>query len=533
MSASAMLGLLVAILALGPNGASPGSDTGWNQGSLAHLIPIASQDRFLIKASFRDPLPKPPQLTVGRLRFLGKRSDTRGRFWQFDATGLSPGTEYSLRILDAAARPLCDAWTLRTLPAPDQEAASLRILAYTCAGGYDKPKFGEGKTFLLDMAARRRLLAKGLSFKPDVLLNNGDIIYWDQKTSQNKGEAIAKIWQAVFTEFGPIDFGKPMIGSDNEGALIRMADYQIAGLYGVSLRSTPSFFLGDDHDLFENDEGTAELVTLPPEKGQIEAARAVQYLYYPEFLPDPNRSAWLEGSSAPDRTQGLSESFGTLRWGKLLEALLYDAKRYVSLKGVQAGMVPPLVEKWLLERAAVEDTAWLFHVPSTPFGWSAGKLGEWYPDILLKDGTLGIDEPKPFWPSGWWVQHQRLVKGMHAQTRRRPVILEGDLHALGYGILRKSGSLDLSDNPIHLLLLGPLGTGDFGWPSAFRHVGAKPSSLVQLEEVFPPLEKNAFTIIDVTPEKIVVQLFAWRPPDPIEAIDTLQPAFTFELPARR
>ena len=34
----------------------------------------------------RDPLPKPPQLTVGKLRFPGKRDDTRGRYWQFAAT---------------------------------------------------------------------------------------------------------------------------------------------------------------------------------------------------------------------------------------------------------------------------------------------------------------------------------------------------------------------------------------------------------------------------------------------------------------
>jgi hypothetical protein len=38
----------------------------------------------------------------------------------------------------------------------------VRILAYACAGGYDGPSL-EGKTFFLDMTARRRLLARGMA----------------------------------------------------------------------------------------------------------------------------------------------------------------------------------------------------------------------------------------------------------------------------------------------------------------------------------------------------------------------------------
>ena len=30
----------------------------------------------------------------------------------------------------------------------------------------------------------------------------------------------------------------------------------------------------------------------------------------------------------------------------------------------------------------------LVHVPSNPPGWSAGKWGEWYPDVLGDDGKL-------------------------------------------------------------------------------------------------------------------------------------------------
>ena len=64
---------------------------------------------------------------------------------------------------------------------------------------------------------------------------------------------------------------------------------QIADLYGTMMRSTPVFFLQDDHDYFENDEADDKLVTLPPDPFMLNLARASQLLYYPEFLPDAHR----------------------------------------------------------------------------------------------------------------------------------------------------------------------------------------------------------------------------------------------------
>lgn len=525
------LGSAGGVLATAALGASPApAEAAWNSGQLAHVIPAANHERFLIKTSFVESLQAAPQLMLGGRTVPGVRSGTGGRFWQFDVAGLAPAATYTLQIVDAGGRGLCDPWPLRTFPAPDAPAAALRILAYTCGGGYDGIKLGD-KTLFLDMTVRRRLLAKALSYRPDVVISNGDMIYWDMATALNKGDALAKVARAAWARFGTLDFTQPMFGTENEAILARIADYQIAYLYGTSLRSIPAFFLTDDHDLFENDEGTAKLTTLPPTRPRVEAERAVQRLYYPEFLPDPNRSPQLDGSSAPDHAPGLSEGFGTLRFGKLVEAVLYDTKRYVSLDGDRAGMVPPRTEGWLLARTAAEDTAHFIHVPSTPFGWSAGKLGEWYPDASRKDGSLGIDPdaPKPYWPSGWWLQHQRLIAAMSGQKRRVPLVLQGDLHVVGYGSLRRSGPLDLSANPINMVLTGPLGTGDIGYPSAYRGVKAQPSSLLKVDESMHPIEKNGFTIVDVTPERIALQLFSWRPPDPADAIDTLEPSGTYEL----
>ena len=36
-------------------------------------------------------------------------------------------------------------------------------------------------------------------------------------------------------------------------------------------------------------------------------------------------------------------------------------------------------------------------VPSVPVGWTAGKWGEWYPDVLNEDGVLD-ERPKRWSP---------------------------------------------------------------------------------------------------------------------------------------
>ena len=53
------------------------------------------------------------------------------------------------------------------------------------------------------------------------------------------------------------------------------------------------------------------------------------------------------------------------------------------------------VEQWLIARTRTEDSLHYFHAPSLPFGYSSGKLGDWYPDVLNPDtGKLVMWEPK-------------------------------------------------------------------------------------------------------------------------------------------
>lgn len=505
------------------------SSDGWQAGAVRHLIPTVNQDRMLIKVSFVEALARPPRLSVDGRRVEGRRGDTQGRFWRFDVRDLRPGTRYRLRLWAADGAPLCEAWPLATFPAPDVLPERLRILAYTCAGGYDGMLL-QGKSGFLDMGARRRLLERGLGLQPDVVIANGDHIYWDQQTWLNK--PFAKLVQRdVWPEFGgPLDLSLPMLHPRNAPIFTRVCDNQIAELYGTRLRSTPAFFLTDDHDCLENDEFDDRLATLPADRYGTLAAEQTQQLYYPEFLPDTNRPDWLPGGELRGLAEGCNSGFGSLRYGRLMEAALYDCRRWLDNKGRHARVVPAWVEDWLIARTRAEDSLHFMHVPSLPFGYSSGKLGDWYPDLLDEaSGRLVTGRAKDGWQSGWLEQHQRLVAALAAQKSRSAVIVQGDFHASAAARMLASRER-VFNRPLHTVMAGTLGTGDLGFPSAYRRIESAPSHLVRMEQALAPTEKNGFTLIDVTPDKLVFSIYLWRPPEPIEAIETLQPVLNYEVP---
>jgi hypothetical protein len=238
----------------------------------------------------------------------------------------------------------------------------------------------------------------------------------------------------------------------------------------------------------------------------------------------------LPWSSAGDRAGGVSECFGTLRYGQLVEVLLYDIRRTQTLAGPSAVYVDPEAEKWLRARTAATEVAHLIHAPSNPPGWSAGKWGEWYPDVLGRDNKLTVNEPKPYWQSGWLKQHDRLMEAMTTMKGRVPLVISGDMHAVAMGRMLRSGTLDLKANPINAVLSGPIGTSPFGWPSGRRGTGALPPVHLDMDEQVKPIEQHGFTIVDFTPNKMVLRQFKWDvKTQAVEAIDTLEPFHTAEL----
>ncbi len=508
---------------------------GWRAGPLQHLIPAASHDRVALKCSFADPLDFVPVLRIGSRLVAGRSTDTERRFFSFDAAGLDPDTEYALQLL-GGGETLCDPWPLRTFPSPSAQPESVRFLAYTCAGGHAE------SGFFLPLAVRRRLLRRALSFRPRALIAIGDHIYWDQRTVlYNRSEERGRRSREFYERIGWLDLSLPVLGTSNETSIKAAVGPQIAELYGVMLRSTPSYFVSDDHDYYENDDADPQMVTLPPDRYQVEFARFTRNAFLPEFLPDVERPLAMSGTGAGDREPGISEAFGTFRYGRLAEVLIYDCARYLSLKGIHAGLVPPETEQWLHQRTRDQTVSQVFHVPSHPFGWSAGKWREWYPDVAdLDDGGatvsrigdfagsnfgLTTEREKYFWQVGWLRQHQRLLESLASQSLRSGIVLSGDLHAIGHSVLERSGSLDLSANPVHAVLTGPLGTLT-GWPSAARGTPPLAATGVEHDVRGETFEKNGFALFDVTPSEVTVRLFAWKTGEPESAIDDLEPYHT-------
>ncbi len=512
---------------LAEQGAPPAVED-WDTGRVRHLLPAVSDSRLLLKASFDGPLSAAPTLRIGSAGVTGRMNDTAGEYWQFYATGLEPARRYELSLVGAGGASLCEPWPLSTFPARDATPERLRMLFFTCAGGPGGTYGGIGdRSGFLPTAIRNRLLRRALSFQPDAAVANGDHIYWDLHTWQ--GENAGQLSPAGRTS--NFDYSASVFGAGNEAAMKAAAGPQIVPVYGTDFRSTPICFLQDDHDHWENDAVTDEIANFPIPWFQLQLARATQQLYYPEFLPDAGRPAGLPWSGTSDRGD-LSESFGTLRYGNLAEILLYDVRRTVSLSGPNAVFIDRQVEGWLRERTGSTETRHLVHAPSNPFGWSAGKWGEWYPDVLDREsGALTTAIEKGYWQEGWLRQHDRLVEAIAGQRERVPLVVSGDLHAIGMGRMHRAGALNLNARPVTTVLSGPIGTSVRGFPSVVRGVGATPPAHLDMEESVAPIEDHGFTIADFLPDRIVLRQFRWDVDrQPLDAIDALEAFHTVELP---
>ena len=500
----------------------------WQAGEAVHLLPTVSDRRILLKASFRKALASAPVLRVGKREVAGVRTDTAGLYWRFDVDGLPAGEEYRLELVDSKRRSLCDPWPLKTFPSLDSRPRRFRLLVYTCAGGDERVMHESGAPSFLSVARRRRLFDRALSFQPDAAVGNGDHIYWDL---YRQGFPPRYETEELKRAIGEFRRSLPVLGTANEDVLKRVGAAQIASIYGTRFRSTPMFITQDDHDYFENDEANDKMVTFPPDHLMLQLGRGVRRLWFPEYLPDPNRPAGLPGASAADTPPGTGESYGTIRYGKLAEVLLFDCRRYLSLAGPNAWIVPPETERWLTDRMADPEVRNLVNLPSMPPVWTAGKWGDWGPDVLGPDGELTNEVEKPYWQEGWARQHDRLMKATSEQRERIPLWISGDMHAHGQAIVNRAGEVDLSANPVNVFLSGAMSTQTGGWPSGFRKTPPKVSSRVRVETPQPAIEENGFLIVDFEESGVTVRSFKWLPKYGDEAIDGLEAFRVAELRA--
>ncbi|MBV1686998.1 hypothetical protein KRR38_04740 [Novosphingobium sp. G106] len=325
------------------------------------ILPSVTSDTVAVKVLLDKPAAAAPVLTLDRRPVTAQRIDTDGYAWGFVQGGLAAGTRYTLELKDEHGAALREPWPLRTFPAPDAAPEHARILFFTCAGGDEAAEY-------LPLAVRRALLDRALSFQPDLAVANGDHVYWDQWTGLKYVGSDAKhaknrelyeriAWIAEDQAFDP---------DANRRSINTVVGRQIAGLYEDRFASVPLFFITDDHDYFENDNAGTWGYAFPPRDFVLNLQRRVAAMAYPFALGRPNLPAWP------------AETLETARYGKLIELALFDCRRGWSVDG--NGVLFPEVEALLIEQLRKSTAQQLVHVPSNPFGWSKGALGEWYAD---------------------------------------------------------------------------------------------------------------------------------------------------------
>lgn len=471
--------------------------------SVRHILPVVSDTCISLTVSLWRPR-QTINLMIDDHAIAGKMTDTEGLHWTFLAEGLLPDTRYQLSLHDDNGM-IGDGWPLSTFPDHAALPDSFRLLAFTCAGGGDGLSLGPKQIFK-PLGFRQRLFNAALEQKPDAAIAIGDHVYFDLKRG-NFPSLLRRAGLKAKNLPDEFDRSLPVLGTSNEKVLKQIGNEQIADLYGTRFKSTPVYFVADDHDYFENDDAESDLVTFPPDQFSRDAQAAIARLYYPP-MPD-----------AP--IEGLGRSFGTLRYGNLFEAPVFDCAGYLTLGGDSAVLLPGEIEAWLVSRAKQSPAEHFAFVPSHPFGWTAGKWREWYPDVVAPDGFKGVvmnevlgntrgklttEAQKYLWQSGWWKQHQRLLKALAKRPGHR-FTLSGDIHAQGVSELRESGDLHLTDGPVVSVLVGPVSTSDITWPSAARGIPAGSPGWVKTKERAPTHEVNGFTIFEFSTDAVTARLF--------------------------
>jgi hypothetical protein len=477
------------------------------------IIPSASPDTLAIKVLLDSPPGAAPVLTIDGRPVAARKLDTDGYSWGFVQSGLKGGTAHTLTLKDEHGAALREPWSLKTLPPLDSEPESYRILFFTCAGGDE-----DGQPYgYLPVSARRALFDRALSFSPDLAVANGDHIYWDLWTAlkYRRDPAHRAAAEAQYRKIAWIDEDTAFDSDTNRRSLNTIIGRQIASIYEDRFASVPLIFVTDDHDYFENDNAGPWGYTLPPRPFIFGLQQRTAEMVYPfalgtPDLGDPYRSGTVEA----------------VRIGKLLELNLFDCRRGWST-GPNAGVLFPEAERFLIERLRNSTARQLIQVPSNPFGWSAGKLGEWYADKPGDASTFEND--KGYWQQGWFDQHQRLAEALSAQKTRAAVSISGDMHASAISRISRSGDLDLSANPIEAILPGTIGTGTPGFPSSARGVPPFHAAALDIRDIAKMEERNGFSIVDVRRDRIEVRQFRWRPPEPVEAIAALQPSHSYSI----
>ena len=307
--------------------------------------------------------------------------------------------------------------------------------------------------------------------------------------------------------YGSFNRSEEASSSKNEKVLTNIGNDQIASLYGTRFKSTPIFFIPDDHDYFENDDAEEKLVTFPADDFSKDAFKQMADLFYPPLLDTPD--------GQPKR------KIGRIRYGNAFEGLIADCAGDMTLGDKKALLISKKNEEWLLSRIDQSKAKTLAFIPSHPFGYTAGKWREWYPDVVAEEGASGtvINEllsgnkgslttevNKYLWQEGWFLQHQRLIKAI-SQRKGSRFVFSGDIHAIGAVSIIKSGKLKLKTK-LKTFLVGPVGSSSAGWPSFARGITAENPENLECESIYKIREENGFTFFSIDNNKVLADVIS-------------------------
>ena len=496
-------------------GTAPGPSAGaWDPGRVRHLLPTVSDTRMLIKASFTAPLASAPTLRVGGTAVRGRMNDTQASVGSSTPTGLAPGRPlFALARPAAMARRCASRGSSRPFRRPTSSPERFRLLFFTCAGGHEVD----------GLSCRRRCAtgccAAGFRFSRDAVVANGDHVYWDLLAPWPP--AAGRIARGRTDSPASSIVRRSSSGRQRDRAEARG---RAANRSGVRHRLPidAGVFLQDDHDYFDNDEATDEIVTFPPSLS-CSGSRARRSGCTTRSSCRTRATARPSVVIGGRRGSGCRRASARCVIGRLAEIILYDVRRTMTLAGPSAVFSIPKSNSGCTRARPRSEVTHLVHVPSNPPGWSAGKWGEWYPDMLGRGQEADHRDAETLLAGGL-VAAARSIDAIDggdgaagaAHRQRRPSC-DRDRPDAARGATRSPGQPDhdrARGSDRHAARAAGL--------SAFRGVGPTPPAHLDLHEDVKPIEQHGFTLADFLPDTIVVRLFKWdvktQSPD---AIDTL------------
>ena len=194
---------------------------------------------------------------------------------------------------------------------------------------------------------------------------------------------------------------------------------QIVPVYGTDFRSTPVFFLQDDHDYFDNDEAFDEIITFPPVWFQLATrARDAEALLSRSFcrtrLVHEGCPGARLGMAASQRAGAPFDMAGSPRFSFTMSAACArwpDQPRLSSTRRSSVGC-------WRA-RPRRMSPIWSTR-PAIRWGGARGSGWSGIPTCSIAKASSRPAEPKPYWQSGWMKQHDRLIAAMTGSEGANP-----------------------------------------------------------------------------------------------------------------